>query len=187
MYNKPMVLGGLTLFVGLVTFPFWYSQLGTTEEGHTHGGRPAGECVEATDWMRANHMLLLLQWRDEVVRDGERTYVNSAGKKFEKSLTNTCLGCHSNAITAGGTTAHQEPSDGATTPGHVDAPGSKPHGHGDAAAKTAPVAMMNAVSTAAGTVMEIGDKFSEAQFCAECHQSLHVKPYCWSCHLGPKE
>ncbi len=54
------------------------------------------ECVEATDYMRANHMDLLDQWRDTVVRDDVRTYTSKAGKSYTMSLSDTCLDCHSN-------------------------------------------------------------------------------------------
>jgi hypothetical protein len=44
--------------------------------------------------MRANHMNMLDDWRLEVVRGASRVYTASDGKKYEKSLTNTCIGCH---------------------------------------------------------------------------------------------
>ncbi len=28
---------------------------------------------------------------------------------------------------------------------------------------------------------------SKAEFCDQCHNYLDVKPYCWDCHLAPKE
>lgn len=54
------------------------------------------KCVEDTAWMRENHMKLLDEWRNEVVRDGEMQYVSSDGTVYEKSLDDTCLECHSN-------------------------------------------------------------------------------------------
>ncbi len=39
-------------------------------------------------------MELLMSWRDEVVRQGGRTFVAPDGKTYAKSLTQTCLGCH---------------------------------------------------------------------------------------------
>jgi hypothetical protein len=44
--------------------------------------------------MRPYHMDLLNQWRDAVVRDGDRIYVSSTGERFEMSLSNTCMDCH---------------------------------------------------------------------------------------------
>jgi hypothetical protein len=46
--------------------------------------------------MRAEHMQLLDVWRDSVVRESKRIYVNPEGKEFNMSLSNTCLDCHSN-------------------------------------------------------------------------------------------
>jgi len=46
--------------------------------------------------MRTEHMQMLNDWRNMVVRDGTRLYIGSDGRKFEMSLSNTCLQCHSN-------------------------------------------------------------------------------------------
>ena len=54
------------------------------------------ECVRSKEFMKAGHMQLLDDWRDKVVRDGKRVYVNDKGKQFNISLSNTCLDCHSN-------------------------------------------------------------------------------------------
>ena len=68
---------------------------------HTETGivKPADEkaCVESVDFMRANHMRLLNEWRDEALRNEHRVYVSSDGRKFVISLQNTCLKCHSNS------------------------------------------------------------------------------------------
>ena len=50
--------------------------------------------------MRREHMQLLARWRDDVVRRGQRVYVASDGRHFDKSLTGTCLGCHENKAAA---------------------------------------------------------------------------------------
>ena len=54
------------------------------------------QCIEDAQWMRENHMKLLDQWRNDVVRDGSTQYVSSTGQVYEKSLDDTCLKCHSN-------------------------------------------------------------------------------------------
>jgi len=54
------------------------------------------KCVESKEFMRAEHMKLLNDWRDSAVRDGARVYVNSEGKAYTISLQNTCMHCHSN-------------------------------------------------------------------------------------------
>lgn len=51
------------------------------------------QCIESAEYMRANHMKLLKQWREEAVRMGKTEYINSQGKSFKISLQ-TCLHCH---------------------------------------------------------------------------------------------
>ena len=52
--------------------------------------RPPSTCALST-WTCSN------QWRDDVVRKGEREYVSSSnGKIFDMSLSRTCMDCHSN-------------------------------------------------------------------------------------------
>ncbi len=80
--------------------PFWYNA-GT---GQATAGpdivKPtrSQQCIESTEYMKANHMQLLVQWREDVVRNGDRSYVATDGKQYEKSLTGTCLSsrCHAN-------------------------------------------------------------------------------------------
>ncbi|HBT95985.1 MAG TPA: menaquinol oxidoreductase [Coriobacteriia bacterium] len=54
----------------------------------------SGGCVESGEYMKSSHMQLLGQWRDSVVRDGQSTYLSSAGKSYAMSLDDTCLSCH---------------------------------------------------------------------------------------------
>jgi hypothetical protein len=75
------------------------------------------------EYMKMEHMQLLNEWRDTVVRDAKRIFVNSSGKEFNMSLTNTCLDCHE----------------------------------------------------------------EKAEFCDKCHNYASVSPYCWECHIDPKE
>jgi hypothetical protein len=51
-------------------------------------------CVEEVDDMRANHMAVLIEWREGVIRHGDTSTVEVNGQAFAKSLTGTCLGCH---------------------------------------------------------------------------------------------
>jgi hypothetical protein len=41
-------------------------------------------------------MQLLNEWRDQALRNENRVYVASNGRKWEVSLQNTCLQCHNN-------------------------------------------------------------------------------------------
>ena len=99
MYNKGIIIAGLVVFLVLVTFPFWYN-LGKAapapERMLAPEAKAAKECILTAELMRTEHMQLLNDWRNMVVRDGTRQYVGSNGKKFEMSLSNTCLQCHSN-------------------------------------------------------------------------------------------
>lgn len=84
------------LVAAVLTFPFWYSRAEpVAREPVVHPA--SGECIEPVEVMRRNHMTMLYDWRDSVVRTSgkdRRWFVNSKGVKFEKSLTRTCLGCH---------------------------------------------------------------------------------------------
>jgi hypothetical protein len=54
------------------------------------------ECIRPKEIMRAEHMKILDEWRDEVVRDNKRDTLIIGGMEFEKSLQNGCMKCHSN-------------------------------------------------------------------------------------------
>jgi len=127
MFDSGKVIAGLVIFVILATFPLWWGQLFGSEKTAPKPVLPANlsgqQCVLGAGDMRANHMDILNEWRDRVVRDGERIYTNADGREFVMSLQNTCLGCHTNYD----------------------------------------------------------------EFCKKCHDYLGVKPYCWECHILPKE
>ena len=96
MYDGRKIVPGLILFMAVLLSPFLYSA--STGQAATKPDlvKPTQEksCVEPTDWMKANHMQLLIQWRDDFVRNGQATFVGSGGKKYDISLTGTCLKCH---------------------------------------------------------------------------------------------
>lgn len=126
MYDQGKVFAGLAIFVVLLSFPFLLNLGKTAPAPELKLGdkaEAAKECVEPKAYMTAEHMQLLNEWRDTVVRNAQRVYVNSSGKKFEMSLSNTCLDCHS----------------------------------------------------------------EKAEFCDKCHNYAAVTPYCWDCHVDPKE
>lgn len=97
MYNAKAVIVGIIIFVVLFTSPFWVSLLG---KNYTSTGvvlpKDEKECIENVVFMRDQHMRLLNEWRDEALRNENRIYVASNGKKWVISLQNTCLKCHSN-------------------------------------------------------------------------------------------
>lgn len=57
---------------------------------------PAGEkaCILPTAEMREKHMALLSDWRESVVRTGDRAPVMIGNRAFAKSLSGTCMKCH---------------------------------------------------------------------------------------------
>lgn len=116
MYNKGKVVSFLAIFLAISTFPFWKNTgkntVFSTGSGSKENFRmPAPNinpalayalksgvsgCVEERAFMRARHMKLLDNWRNEVVRENKKEYINVKGERFDKSLTGTCLKCHSN-------------------------------------------------------------------------------------------
>jgi hypothetical protein len=97
MYDTGKIIPGLVVFGVLLTTPIWYSLAtgGVNQAPELQLPTSENQCIESTQWMRDNHMHLLDDWRQMVVRDGIRTYVASDGKEYEISLTGTCLDCHS--------------------------------------------------------------------------------------------
>lgn len=131
MYDGVKIIFGLIIFLAFVTLPFTLSIGKEYIKANPKIDTPEimklpedeRKCVESKDYMRKEHMKLLIEWRDAVVRDGKTLYVNSQGKTFNMSLQNTCMKCHTN----------------------------------------------------------------KSEFCDECHKYVMVKPYCWDCHIEPKE
>ena len=109
-----------------MTFPIWYNAALGEDKGRPEVVKPqSGQCVESTEYMMANHMQLLNEWRNWYVRDEDHYYTSAAGHKHKMSLTNTCFSsqCHSNV----------------------------------------------------------------SEFCDRCHDYVGVQPYCFDCHLIPKD
>jgi len=108
MFDSGKVIAGLIVFLILVTAPLWYGAISGRSgevpklelaEGLTDFSgvvSPDMHCVRDTVYMRSNHMDLLNEWRDAVVRKGERVYEAPDGRRFVMSLQNTCVGCHHN-------------------------------------------------------------------------------------------
>ncbi len=100
--SKNMIILGLVIFVIAALSPFWVN--GVFGDGEpapvaelTGKAKTAKQCVLEKYDMRANHMSLLDEWRDAVVRDGDRIYTAANGQVFNMSLStgsDSCLGCH---------------------------------------------------------------------------------------------
>lgn len=126
MYDGGKIIIGLIIGLLILLFPFLYDAgkaAKVPEPELTTVAKEAKACVLPKSEMRAQHMKLLDEWRQEVVRDAERVYTSVDGRTFDKSLQNTCMNCHSN----------------------------------------------------------------KTKFCDQCHTYMGVTPFCWDCHLEPKE
>jgi hypothetical protein len=100
MNDKIKIIIGLIIFVVLALFPFLGNLGNTTVPPEPVISSSAGtKCIESKEYMRANHMQILEDWRHAVVRDSDRSYVGTTskdGRRHTKSLTNTCMDCHDN-------------------------------------------------------------------------------------------
>ncbi|HUJ17678.1 MAG TPA: sulfate reduction electron transfer complex DsrMKJOP subunit DsrJ [Nitrospirota bacterium] len=132
LYDGGKILVGLVVLLAVALFPFYYNIGKVNAKPEPKLDTPAilqlpeqdRKCVESKAFMRTEHMQLINNWRDSVVRDGYRQYVSeTTGKHYNMSLQNQCMRCHSN----------------------------------------------------------------KKKFCDECHNYMAVKPYCWDCHIAPKE
>jgi [DsrC]-trisulfide reductase subunit J len=98
MRERHVIVAALVVFIALVTVPFWYARAGGVSAAAPDVKLPEHEkaCVMPVDYMRASHMDLLVTWRDQVVRQGARTWTAPDGKAYTASLSGTCLRCHEN-------------------------------------------------------------------------------------------
>jgi len=96
MYNGKYIIPGLIIFLALVLFPFIKGIGQPPLKVETEKPKNVKECVLKTEKMRDVHMVLLNEWRDDVIRNGKRVFKGDSGKDFNMSLTNTCMGCHEN-------------------------------------------------------------------------------------------
>ncbi|NCO83974.1 MAG: menaquinol oxidoreductase [Nitrospirae bacterium CG_4_10_14_3_um_filter_44_29] len=133
MYDGGKILVGLIIFIALFASPFYLNmgkavakpelKFDTPEIQQMEKETGKKQCVEPKEFMRAEHMQILNNWRDEVIRSGNRDEIVILGHKYDKSLQNGCMKCHSN----------------------------------------------------------------KKDFCDKCHNYMAVQPYCWRCHIAPKE
>lgn len=94
MYDSGKIIGGLAIFVLIVTFPIWYNHGVAADVPKAELPKDKKKCVLPLKEIRASHMKTLNQWRDEVLRTEDRTFFPVEGKLYQKSLQNTCMQCH---------------------------------------------------------------------------------------------
>ncbi len=96
MYGSGRIISALLVFVGLVTFPIWYNA-GKAQQPPVLQ-MPAAEhpeCVRDVLYMRTSHMVLLNEWRDDILRkSGPRFGVTTGGVRYERNLQKGCMSCH---------------------------------------------------------------------------------------------
>ena len=100
MFDAAKIILGLVIFFCLLTSPIWYSMV-SGKAGYVPELEIVTEekqCIEETQYMRDKHMDLLNDWRESVVRQGNRTYIAGDGREYNISLTGTCMDCHSNKV-----------------------------------------------------------------------------------------
>ena len=124
MYDKKLTIPVIVIFLVLMTFPVWYNVGKARNIPKPEKPKNATECVAAPQEIRTSHMVLLNDWRDNIVREkGKRFGETPNGTAYERSLQKGCMKCHA----------------------------------------------------------------SKKKFCDTCHEYAAVKPYCWDCHIAPKE
>ena len=97
MRDRPIIFTGLLLFLVFATLPFWYDVAGAVTTKGPQPKLPANEkvCVAAVEFMKTSHMQLLLDMREQAVRQDHNTFAGLNGKTYPISLSNTCLKqCH---------------------------------------------------------------------------------------------
>jgi hypothetical protein len=102
MYHRQYVIPLILIFlIGFFT-PYWYNAMASSLGYEPELEKPQGNCVEDEEWMAANHMLLLQQWRTQTVRhgaEGGRIYHSITYDKEFHASTNTCWECHEDKTT----------------------------------------------------------------------------------------
>src|SRR5512143_4142814 len=107
LYDVSKTSNRILVFAAIAAFPVYYNIGRVNAKPEPKVDTPAiqewekqygkKECVESKEFMRTEHMQLINLWRDSVVRDMNRQYISTSNhKKFNMSLQNGCMQCHSN-------------------------------------------------------------------------------------------
>ena len=96
MSDRKYIYIGIAVLLIVVLYPFLHGLVtsGDTTQPELYLPSDASECIEETEYMTANHMVLLNEWRDTAVREGIREYTSQSGEIIKISLTGTCISCH---------------------------------------------------------------------------------------------
>lgn len=100
MYDKGKVLIGLAIFLVLALSVVGYNMtVGDNKKPEVEKPKGYTACVKDTAYMASSHMVLLNEWRDEVIREEKREKVKTAeGIMVDKSLQTGCMHCHTSKV-----------------------------------------------------------------------------------------
>jgi hypothetical protein len=97
MRDAGKVVGGFVAVCAVVALPVWLASARGAKAVTLPQAIAGDTCIEARHDMRKRHPALLADWRERVVRNGDRVHDKADGRSVRISLTGTCLGCHGNA------------------------------------------------------------------------------------------
>lgn len=97
MSDRGRIMTGLFIFLLILAAPAIYNLASGKARSlpDLETGTSEKRCIEEKEFMRSDHMKLLNEWKDSVVREGIRTYRAKDGKTYTIGMTGTCLKCHS--------------------------------------------------------------------------------------------
>ncbi len=96
MYHKPYVIIGLIIILAFAATPLWLGNSGKGYENITKLlAKPKGKhCIESAQWMRAHHMVLLMEFRQMAVREGIMHYRSHTYGVVYNTTFSQCFRCH---------------------------------------------------------------------------------------------
>ncbi|MEW5722576.1 MAG: hypothetical protein AB1896_05690 [Thermodesulfobacteriota bacterium] len=177
MYDSGKIITGLVIALIVLLFPFWYNFLDgpfaapkPPEPKVSEELKKTTVCILPRAEMRTGHMQLLDEWRNRVVRDAQRFYVElpaPAGERPEMIFVKGARDFIDHSV--------------------LEFPG------------VGPLRYLTAgddqrLNTGAGKMVQMSLQntcmachTSKKDFCDQCHNYSAVIPTCWNCHVEPEE
>ena len=97
MLDGGRIVGGIAILLAVVAGPIWLGSARGVKIESPQSPKLGERCLMPREEMRKNHPALLANWRERVVRFGDRVHHTEDGREVRISLTGTCLGCHGSA------------------------------------------------------------------------------------------
>ncbi len=96
MYSTKWVIAGIIVFLIAMTLPVWYNAAMGEQITPPKLVLPKNKkhCVESESYMIADHMELLVKWREMNVRKGEGFYISKTYDVPYKTQLVQCFQCH---------------------------------------------------------------------------------------------